>query len=171
MSHAAKQGWWARVDRISRSIETWLIVIVLGGLILLGAGQIVLRNFFSGGFFWADGLSRLAVLWLALLGALAASRDGRHITMGALARWMPPKLQIVAGVVADAFGAVVSGALAWYSWSLVKDSLEFGGTLLAELPAWWFQSIMPVAFGLMALQFVVHAVKRARGHAPAEAPL
>ena len=168
MSDVPKQDWWARVDRITRSIETWFIVVVLGGLILLGAGQIILRNFFSAGFFWADGLSRLAVLWLALLGALAASRDGRHITMGALARWMPPKLQVVAAVVADAFGATVSAALAWYSWALVKDTAEFGGTLLAELPAWWFQSIMPAAFGLMALQFVIHAVNRARGNAPAE---
>ena len=43
----------------------------------------MLRNFFSIGFAWGDGLTRLAVLWLGLLGALAASRDGRHITMGA----------------------------------------------------------------------------------------
>jgi TRAP-type C4-dicarboxylate transport system permease small subunit len=171
LSDAAQNRWWARLDRVARSLETALIVIVLGGLILLGAAQIVLRNVFSGGFFWADGLSRLAVLWLALLGALAASRDGRHITMGALARWMPPKLRLVASVVADAFSAAVSGALAWYSWALVSDSREFGATLLGDVPTWWLQSIMPLAFGLMALQFVVHAAKRWRGSAAAEAML
>ena len=143
-------------------------MIVLGGLILLGAAQIVLRNFFSISFAWGDGLARLAVLWLALLGALAASRDGRHITMGALARVLPPRLRIVAGVCADAFGAAVSAALAWASWSFVSGSREFGDTLLGDIPAWWLQAIMPVAFGLIAAQFILHAVKRARGGAVAE---
>jgi len=171
LSDVAQNGWWARVDRIARSIETWLIVGVLSGLIMLGAAQIVLRNFFSIGFAWGDGLARLAVLWLGLLGALAASRDGRHISMGALARWLPPPLQTAAAVCGALFGAGVSAALAWVSWSFVSDSREFGDTLLSGAPAWWLQSIMPVAFALMACQFFVAAVKRLRGSAVSETPL
>jgi TRAP-type C4-dicarboxylate transport system permease small subunit len=146
-------------------------VAVLGGLILLGAAQIVLRNVFSIGFAWGDGVARLAVLWLGLLGALAASRDGRHIAMGALARWLPPRARLVAGLCADVVGAVVSGALAWFSWVFVSDAREFGDTLLGDVPAWWLQSIMPVAFALMAWQFVMAAIKRIRGGAVSEVPL
>jgi TRAP-type C4-dicarboxylate transport system permease small subunit len=65
----------------------------------------------------------------------------------------------------------VSGTLAWYAWTFVSDSREFGDTLLGDVPAWWLQSIMPVAFALMAWQFVVQAVKRLRGAPIAEAPL
>jgi TRAP-type C4-dicarboxylate transport system permease small subunit len=171
LSDAAQNRWWARVDRVARTVETSLIVIVLGGLILLGAAQIVLRNAFSIGFSWGDGLARLAVLWLGLLGALAASRDGRHITMGALARVLPPKMRIGAGVCADIFGAAVSAALAYASWQFVGDSREFGDTMLGDFPAWWFQAIMPVAFALIAWQFLVQAVKRLRGGFVAESPL
>ena len=168
MSDAAQNRWWSRADRAARALETWLIVAVLGGLILLGAAQIVLRNFFSIGFAWGDGVARLAVLWLGLLGALAASRDRRHITMGALARWLPPRVRVAAGVIADAFGAAVSGALAWFSWSFVRDSREFGDLLLGDVPAWWLQAIMPLAFALMAWQFAMAAVKRARDGSAAE---
>jgi TRAP-type C4-dicarboxylate transport system permease small subunit len=129
----------------------------------LGAAQIVLRNVFSIGFAWGDGLARLAVLWLGLLGALAASRDGRHITMGALVRWLPPGARVAAGVCADALGVAVSAALAWYSLAFVRDSREFGDTLLGDVPAWWLQAIMPVAFALMTWQFGVQVVKRRRG--------
>ena len=146
-------------------------MIVLSGLILLGAAQIVLRNAFSIGFAWGDGLARLAVLWLGLLGALAASRDGRHITMGALARVLPPKLRLAAGVCADLFGAAVSAVLAYAAFRFVRDAREFGDTMLGDLPAWWFQAIMPVAFALIAWQFLVQAVKRLRGGFIAEAPL
>jgi TRAP-type C4-dicarboxylate transport system permease small subunit len=171
VSDATQNRWWARADRAARALETWLIVAVLGGLILLGAAQIVLRNFFSIGFAWSDGVARLAVLWLGLLGALAASRDGRHITMGALARWLPPRARLVAGLCADLFGAVVSGALAWFSWVFVSDAREFGDTLLGDVPAWWLQSIMPVAFALMAWQFAIAAIRRIRGGAVSEVPL
>jgi TRAP-type C4-dicarboxylate transport system permease small subunit len=165
LSDVAQNRWWDRIDRAFRTVETWLIVAILGGLIVLGGAQIVLRNFFSIGFAWSDGLIRLAVLWLGLLGALAASRDGRHITMGAMTRWLPRRLQVVAGVCADCFGLAVSAALAWVSWAFVSDSREFGDTLLGGVPAWWLQSIMPVAFALMAWQFLVQSVKRLRGTA------
>jgi TRAP-type C4-dicarboxylate transport system permease small subunit len=171
LSDVAQKSWWARVDRFARSLETWLIVIILGGLILLGAAQIVLRNVFSIGFAWGDGLARLAVLWLGLLGALAASRDARHISMGAVTRWLPPKLRIAAGVCADVFGAAVSAALAWASWQFVSDSREFGDTMLGDVPAWWLQAFMPVAFALIALRFVAQAVRRTRGVEVSEAPL
>lgn len=171
MSDATQNGWWDRIDRAARAVETWLIVVILGGLILLGGGQIVLRNFFSIGFAWSDGLTRLAVLWLGLLGALAATRDGRQITMGALARWLPPRLRVIAGVCADWFGMGVSAALAWASWGFVSDSREFGDTLLAAAPAWWFQAIMPVAFALMAWQFLMQSVRRLRGTTPPVEPL
>jgi TRAP-type C4-dicarboxylate transport system permease small subunit len=150
-----------------RAVETWLIVAILGGLILFGAAQIVLRNFFSIGFAWGDGAARLAVLWLALLGALAATRDGRHITMGAVTRFLPERLRMLATVAADLFGAVVCGALAWSSWRFVRDSREFGDMLLSGVPAWWLQAVMPVAFGLMTYQFLAHATRRLRRSAPA----
>ena len=146
-----------------RTLETWLIVVVLGGLILLGAGQIVLRNVFSIGFAWGDGLARLAVLWLALLGALAASHDARHITMGAVTRFLPQRWQMVAGVGAELVGAVVSAALAWYAAVFVAQSREFGDVLLGDTPAWWLQISMPVMFALMACAFVIHAVRRMLG--------
>jgi len=130
----------------------------------------VLRNVFSMGFAWGDGLGRLAVLWLALLGALAASRDGRHIALGVLTRWLPPKWRTAAQVVAATFAAAVSAALAWVSWAFVGDSREFGDTLLGDVPAWWFQSLMPVAFALMAWRFLVQAAKRLRGDTAVEVP-
>jgi len=162
LSEASPHSWWDRVEGLARAVETWLIVLLLGGLIVFASAQIVLRNFFSIGFTFGDGLIRLTVLWLAMLGALAGSRDGRHVTMGAATRWLPQRLQTGAHVVADLFGAVVSAAFAWYALQFVRDSHEFGDLLLNDLPAWWFQAVMPVAFALMAIRFLAHAVRRVR---------
>lgn len=172
MSSGAYKRWWSRTDQIARSLETWLIVVILSGLVLLGAAQIVLRNVFSSGLLWGDGLARLAVLWLALLGAWAASRDGRHITLGAVTRWFPARMRLAAAVTSDVLAAGVSAVLAWHALAFVRDSREFGDLLLNDIPAWWLQAIMPLAFALMALQFVVHGVRRwLAGAVPVESVL
>ena len=150
-----------RISRAGRALENALIVALLGGLVLFASAQILLRNVFSIGFTWADGLTRLTVLWLALLGALAASRDGKHITMGAVTQWLPGRYKVAADVAADVFAGVFCAAFAYFALAFVRDSRAFGDTLLG-VPAWWLQSIIPVAFALIAYRYVLQAVGRLR---------
>lgn len=163
MDDGPQISWLTRAARFGRALENGLIVALLGFLIVFASAQIVLRNVFSIGVTWADGLTRMIVLWLALLGALAASRDGRHIRMNAVTQWLPPRLQSAAGLASDLFAAMVSGALAYLSFEFVRDSRTYGDVLLGQFPAWWFQAVMPVAFALIAYRFVAHALGRARG--------
>jgi TRAP-type C4-dicarboxylate transport system permease small subunit len=59
-------------------------------MISLAFAQIVLRNGFDGGIVWADSLLRIMVLWIALIGAVVASRDQRHINIDLISRFLPP---------------------------------------------------------------------------------
>ena len=163
MNDGPPNSWLTRAARLGLALENGLLVALLGFLVVFSFVQIVLRNVFSIGVTWGDGLTRVVVLWLALLGALAASRDGRHIRMNALLQWLPPNVQLIAGVGSDLFAALVSAVLAYLAFVFVRDSRGFGDVLLGQFPAWWFEAVMPVAFALIAYRFVVHAVKRARG--------
>ena len=147
---------------LARRIEDALLVVGLAGLILLGAAQILLRNAFSVGLVWADGLMRLTVLWLALLGAIAASRDRKHIAIDVTDRILPPRLRVAAAIVRNLFTSIVCALLAWYSWSFVRDSREFGDVLLGNLPAWWFQLILPVGFALISYRYLLRTARAAR---------
>lgn len=144
---------------MARRIETALMSFLLLGIIALASLQIVLRNVFSYALIWADELIRLAVLWLAVVGALAASREGRHLAIGIVPRYFPRVWHKPAAVIASAFASVVSAILAWHALRFVADSYRFGDTLLGNLPAWAFQLVMPVGFALIALQFLVSAVR------------
>ena len=163
MDDGSHSSWLTRAARVGLAVENALLVALLGFLIVFSFAQIVLRNVFSIGVTWGDGLTRVVVLWLALLGALAASRDGRHIRMNAFVQWLPPRLQLVVGVGSDLFAAVVSAALAYFAFEFVRDARSYGDTLLGQFPAWWFESIMPVAFALIAYRFLLHALGRKRG--------
>lgn len=165
MSRSRVGAWLERLEALGRTLEDALLVVGLGALILIGAGQILLRNVFSIGLVWADGATRLIVLWLALLGAMAASRDDRHIAINVIDRFLTHRLQRVVSVARYLFTAGVCAVLAWYSWAFVRDSREFGDTLLGDWPAWWFQIVMPVAFALIAYRYLLRAIAAVRGTA------
>jgi TRAP-type C4-dicarboxylate transport system permease small subunit len=125
--------------------------------------QILLRNVFSIGITWGDGFIRLTVLWLALLGAMAASRDRKHLAIDVVGRFVSPRFRMVTATGTDLFTALVAGLLARYSWAFVRDSREFGDLLLNGLPAWTFQLILPVGFALVSYRYVLRSVQRLRG--------
>jgi TRAP-type C4-dicarboxylate transport system permease small subunit len=161
-SGAAAKSLLARADWFGRMVENAALVLTLAAMIILGSTQIVLRNFFDSGFAWADEALRLMVLWVAMLGAVAASREQRHISINVLSRMLPDQAKAWIAIFVDVFTAVVSLILAWYSWVFVAESREFQDRLLNDLPAWIFQSILPVAFILIAYHYVIAFLRQLR---------
>lgn len=152
---APQRGVLARADRAGQFIENAALVAVLSAMILLAVTQIFLRNFMASGFAWGDEALRLMVLWVTMLGAVAASRENRHLAIDALSRVLSPGPRAWADVVVRAFTAFVAFVLAWYSWEFVAESREFEDLLLGDLPAWWFQSILPVGFFLIGYRYSI----------------
>lgn len=161
-SGQAAGGLLARADNVGRIVENAALVITLSAMILLGSTQIILRNFFDSGFGWADEALRMMVLWVAMFGAVAASREHRHITIDVLARVLPDKARDGVAILVDALTAAISLILAWYSWVFVADSYAYQDRLLDDLPAWIFQSVLPIAFLLIAYHYVIAFLRRVR---------
>ena len=150
-----KSGLFALADRLGQVIENAALVGVLASMVVLASVQIFLRNFMDSGFAWGDEALRLMVLWVAMLGAVAASRENRHIAIDALLRVLPPVPKAWSQVLVYAFTSAVSLVMAWYAWEFVAESREYGDLLLEDLPAWWFQSILPVGFFLIGYRYAI----------------
>ncbi|WP_108126793.1 TRAP transporter small permease [Saccharospirillum mangrovi] len=146
------KGLW-RLDAALARLETGLLALSLFIMIGLAVLQIGLRNLVGTSWFWIDPANRLLVLWLALLGALVATRRGEHIAIDALRHYVRGVGSLIIERAATAFAAMLTGMMAWQSTRFVIDEFQFKTTTFAELPAWPFELIMPVAFGLMALRF------------------
>ena len=64
----------SRLDSFGRLIENVLLVALLAAMMLLSVGQIIAREVFETGLFWSGEIIRIMVLWLAMIGAVAACR-------------------------------------------------------------------------------------------------
>ncbi len=153
------EGIFSRLESAGRAAENAVLVIILTGMILLAAGQIVMRNFLNIGFIWGDELLRMLVLWIAVAGAVAASRSDKHINIAILDRFLPAAVAGGVKVLIDLFTAAISGVVCWFSIQFVRTSHEFGDTLLGDVPAWILQLVLPVGFGLISYRYVLFAVK------------
>lgn len=143
-------------------MEDALLVGLLALMILLAASQIVLRNVLSTGIAGGDQLLRLLVLWVGLLGAVAASRDDKQINIDVLSRFLPAKLRAGMRVLVDLFTAGVAALIAWHAGRFVYSEYTSGSTVFAGLPAWIAEFILPLAFGLMALRYLLFFISHLR---------
>lgn len=160
MSGARRHALLDAADRIGRFIETALLTILLTGLVAIGFAQIVLRNGFATSLSWADEGGQMLVLWIAVVGAVAATRDRRHIAIDLAGRLLPAGLDRWVRVLVHLFATIVAGSFAWYAGRFVLDSKNFGDLVFGALPAWAFQSVIPIGFALIAYRFGVRAIRR-----------
>ena len=131
-------------------------------MIVLASMQIFLRNLFDSSVSWGDPLLRILVLWVALLGALAASRGNRQITVDVLTRLLEGRAKSAAQAVASVFTTAVCGVLAFHAGRFVEMERVTGTTAVAGLPAWLFELVMPLAFGLACLRYALQTAGQLR---------
>ena len=141
-------------------LENFVLVAMLTSMILLAVGQIVLRELFDTGIIWIDELVKLMVLWLAMVGSIAASRDDRHIRIDVLSHILPKWAIRLTRVIVDLFAAAVCAVIAWQAWRYLQLEIEFEDVVLVDVPAWIVHSVIPAAFLLISYRFVILAIKK-----------
>jgi C4-dicarboxylate transporter DctQ subunit len=149
-----------RLEKAGVALETGMLVTMLSVMMLIAVAQIIMREAFGTGFGWADELVRLMVLWLAMVGSIAACRDNRHIRIDALSHVMPDTLVKVVRIAVDTFAAIVCAIIAVQSWRYLQIEIEYEFTVLVDTPAWIAHAVMPFAFALIAYRFLIDVLKQ-----------
>jgi len=150
---------WERTDEAIDRVEQILLVILLSFMIVIAFFQIVLRNVFSTGLTWGDPLVRNLVLWVGFIGAALATKEGKHINIDVVSRWMPPLGKGFIEFLTQLFSFFICGLLTFAAWKFIKNEAQMGNVTFLRIPAWIPEIILPVVFGLMALRFGLRSLK------------
>jgi tripartite ATP-independent transporter DctM subunit len=136
----------ARLARLEDSIATLVAVAI----VLLPLAEAALRKLFSSGIPGAAPFTLHLTLWLGLLGAAVAARDGKLLTLATGALWPEGAVRSTARVLGHAAGTVVATVLMVSSIDFVALHREMGNTITTGFPVWIADLVFPVAFGLIA---------------------
>ncbi len=138
--------------------ETNLLVSLLLLMVVIAVTQIVMRNFMGAGLIWAESLLRITVLWLALIGAMVASRNCDHIAIDVLVNKLPEKIRYIVMRLNRVITALICFVIAWYSLLFVIDEYQYGGIAFGVIPHWLCEAIIPISLFIIAMRYFVSAL-------------
>jgi len=136
-----------------RRLESFLLTLLLFGLMGLGLLQIVMRNI-GVALPWADGVMRSMVLWLAMVAGIMAAGRLRHIRINLIDHWLSNSVLTWFNRLAYLIAAAVCFVMSWYGLEMVAIEASFGAMAFMNVPTWVVQMIVPIGFALMGLRFL-----------------
>jgi TRAP-type C4-dicarboxylate transport system permease small subunit len=95
------------IRRIAVGTENVVATLALGGIMLLPLAEIALRQAFHTGIPGAGPFSQNLTLWVGLLGAAIAAREGKLLTL-ATGEFLPKSVGPAAHVIGGFVGAAVA---------------------------------------------------------------
>jgi TRAP-type C4-dicarboxylate transport system permease small subunit len=139
----------SRLDDALARCEQALACLLFFGLTLITFGTIVARNLFGESSQRLLELAPAGVLWIALVGASLALRQGRHIRLELFLRFAPETLRNWARIAVGLFGASVMGVLLAASFGFVQNEVALFGA------RGWIAVVFPFFFAVAAFRYLL----------------
>jgi TRAP-type C4-dicarboxylate transport system permease small subunit len=130
-------------------------VLLLVMTLVIGA-DVLLRNVGAGGVPPSNELSEDSLYLITLLAAPGLLRQGRHIRVDIVLRVLPQRVGWLLEWAGDVIGLACCLVFVWYGASVATASFFDGAISIKTLvlPEWWLLAPMPVAFALLAIEFL-----------------
>jgi TRAP-type C4-dicarboxylate transport system permease small subunit len=136
-------------------LEDGFLVLTLSVMVVLAIAQIFFRNLFGEGVVWIDPLLRVLVLWVAVAGAVVATRTDNHIRIDFFTRYFPKKYFLHLQRLVYAICVFVCVFIAWHAARFVRMDYEYGTIAFANVPAWVTELVIPIGFFMMAVRYLL----------------
>lgn len=146
-------------------VENGISSAILCGMAVLPLLEIVGRRLWRTGVPGSTTLVQHATLWIGFLGAAISARDGRLLSLGAVADLLPDRIKPAAFLFTSSVSAAISILLCLAGLSLVRVEWADGRYLIPHVPLWAAEAVIPAGFALAAWRIL----RAASGSWPARA--
>ena len=144
--------WYGRLLEVLTLLACFLLLTMT---LLIGA-DVLLRNVGLGGIAPSNELSEDIIYLLTLLAAPGLLRQGQHIRVDIVLRVLPDKVGWLLEWLGDILGLICCLYFVWYGARVAAASFASGALSIKTLvlPEWWLLAPMPLAFCLLAFEFL-----------------
>ncbi len=131
-----------------------LAAAVLIFLMLSVSTDVVMRYFFNRPMIWVLEISEILLLFLTFLGAAWVLREGGHVKMDLVFRWLKPRTEALLNLITYFVSAIALLVVTWYSAEATWDLYQRGAYRVSELeiPYAYYMVIIPVGGFLLGIQ-------------------
>ncbi|MEE8445243.1 MAG: TRAP transporter large permease subunit, partial [Alphaproteobacteria bacterium] len=146
-----------RLAWVGNRAESLVAAAAILAMAVLPVAEMLLRPFGVGMPGSQDFVQHMT-LWVAFVGAMIATREKRHLSLSTGLNILPPRVARYGDLLVAMASATVSTGLFWASlqFTLTEYRFPLGGQGL-WVPAWLLISVMPLAFAVITVRFVLQA--------------
>jgi TRAP-type C4-dicarboxylate transport system permease small subunit len=140
---SAQRAWWRRLTAAYARVLGWLLSLSVLALLLPVSLQIFSRyTSVIPSFIWTEEMARFLFIWMVMLGAAVALREGSHFIVDVWPQ-LRPRWLAASRIVAGLFVLLLAIAFVW--WGIEFTQFAWGrSSELAELPLWLIHVAWPV---------------------------
>ncbi|MGE3989453.1 TRAP transporter small permease [Pseudorhodoplanes sp.] len=144
--------------------------LLLLAMVLIVAGDILLRNLFVRGILWANEMSEYALYLITLLTAPWLLRRGQHVRLDILLTALPKGVAWIMEAIGDIAGFIVCLIMIRYGTLMTFDALQMGSLTIKNLivPEWWMFAPLPLTFFLLSIEFIFRFQRLLQKRVPRE---
>ncbi len=148
-----------RLDNYLFAVEKIFLTTALSVMALTVFLDFALRDFFHSGIRWAKELSAFLMIWVGFVGASVATREKRHLVVGATEKILSARWRKILAVSTRLIAIAFCIFLAKLGFEYVSQTREFGEhSDVLSLPLWIVQIVIPLSLLVMAARFLGHLV-------------
>jgi len=141
-----------------KGFEKWVAIASFGAVAVLLFSDVVGREIFGQGIFWAQRAAVYCATVAGLLGFSLCTAMGGHLRPSSFDKLLPTAWNLPMNRVADLISAGVCLFLAIYGANFVVNSFQLGERGQAiDMALWPVQIILPYCFGSAMLRYLVFA--------------
>jgi len=140
-----------------RRAENLLLTAALAALVALPLSEALLRKLIHAGITGSAVFVQHLTLVITMLGAAAAARDGKLLTLFEFASFASPRVRAFSRAIGSWGAAIVTALLILSSLHLVASERAAGTELAYGLPLWIVQLVLPIGFLVIMLRLLWRA--------------
>ena len=151
-----------RLDDWIARLETVAVILLVALLTAVTFAQVVTRYLLGDPLIWSEEAARYLFVWVCMIGAALALREGGHFGLDLLIRPMPQLKPVL--------GPLVILVMVMFLVILLKTgidetrlaSMQFAMTFPMRMQ--WAYLALPVGAGLMLFHIAVHVIRKPTVH-------
>jgi TRAP-type C4-dicarboxylate transport system permease small subunit len=156
------RGIVIRLDDWVARLETVAVILLVALLTAVTFAQVVTRYLLGDPLIWSEEAARYLFVWVSMIGAALALREGGHFGLDLVIRPMPQLKPVL--------GPLVILVMVMFLVILLKTgidetrlaSMQFAMTFPMRMQ--WAYLALPVGAGLMLFHIAVHVIRKATVH-------
>jgi TRAP-type transport system small permease protein len=139
----------------------WAAALPLFVLVVITIAAVFMRYVVGAPLQWTEEVSGLLMIWIVMMGGVAAEREDQHLTIPLLPEALPRRIGLAMNIVVSAFSIVVLLYMAWLAWDLANRA-QYKLTQILGVSWFWIDIAVTVGATCMAIYTALRVLRYLR---------